>query len=43
MWHVKCDMWWEVNILPKFKLSSSNGLGVMMFEDTHLLSDMFNL
>ena len=29
--HVTHDMLWEVNIVPKFKLSSSDGLGVIMF------------
>ena len=30
MWHLTCDMWWGVNILSKFELSSSHGLGVIM-------------
>ena len=29
--HVTHDTWCGVNVLSKFKLSSSNGLGVMMF------------
>ena len=29
-WHVTCDTWWGVNILSKFQLPSSNGLGSMM-------------
>ena len=38
MWHVTCDMWhgtpdrwWEVNILSKFQVPSSYGLGVKIF------------
>ena len=31
MWHVTPDTWCGVNILSKFHLSSSNGLGLMMF------------
>ena len=52
-WHMTCDMWhmthyiWcEVNILSKFQLSGSNGLGIMMLWIsggkgwlTHSLSD----
>ena len=30
MWQVTHDTWCGVNILSKFKLSSSNGLGYMM-------------
>jgi hypothetical protein len=30
-WHVKPDSWLVVNILSRFQVSSSNGLGVMMF------------
>ena len=32
-WHMTHDMWqwWGVNILSKFQLSSSHGLGVMIF------------
>ena len=30
MWHMTCDTCWGVNILSKFQLSSSNGLGVML-------------
>ena len=29
-WHVTCDTWWRVNILLKFQVPSSNGLGFMM-------------
>ena len=29
-WHVTCDTWWGVNILSKFQLPSSNGLGFMI-------------
>ena len=31
MWQVRPDTWRGVNILSKFQLSSSYGLGVMMF------------
>ena len=31
MWHVTCDMWREVNILSKFQVPSSYGLGVKVF------------
>ena len=30
-WHLTHEIWWEVNILSKCQLSSSYGLGVMMF------------
>ena len=30
MWHLTYDTWWGVNILSKFQLPSSYGLGVMM-------------
>ena len=30
-WHMSFTMWWELNILSKFKLPSSFDLGVMMF------------
>ena len=30
MWHVTYDTWWGVNILSKFQLPSSYGLGVMI-------------
>ena len=30
-WHLTCDTWWGVNILLKLQLSSSYGLGIMMF------------
>ena len=29
-WHLPSDTWWGVNILSKFKLSSSDGLSVLM-------------
>ena len=31
IWHMKHDRWREVNIPSKFQLSSSYGLGVMLF------------
>ena len=31
MWHMICDMGWVVNIISKFHLPSSYGLGAMMF------------
>ena len=30
-WHMTCDTWWGVNILLKFQLPSSYGLGLIMF------------
>ena len=30
-WHLTCDMWWDMNILSKYQLPSSYGLGVMLF------------
>ena len=30
-WHLTCDTWWGVNILSTFQLSTSFGLGVMVF------------
>ena len=30
-WHVPCDTWWGVNILSKFQLSSSYGLGKTVY------------
>ena len=29
-WHLTCDMWWGVNILSKYQLPSSYGLGFTM-------------
>ena len=29
--HLTCDTWWGVNIISKCQLSSSQGLGAMMF------------
>ena len=31
MLHVTCNMWWGVNILSKFQLHSSYGLGETVF------------
>ena len=33
MWHMSCDTWWGVNILSKFQLSSSYGLGKIKARD----------
>ena len=30
-WHMTFDKWWGVNVLSKFQLPSSNGLGSIMF------------
>ena len=41
MGHVTCDKWEEVNLLSKFQLPSSYGLGIWFFEDiftTHLIN-----
>ena len=44
-WQVTRDTWWGVNILSKFQLPSSNGLGFMMswrWRGKGWLSDLIN-
>ena len=45
MWHMTCDRWEEVNLLSKFRLPSSYGLGVKLFGryfQKGWLADWFN-
>ena len=36
-WHLTCDTWWGVNILSRFQLPSSNGLGYIINRDSSFL------
>ena len=42
MWHVKCDTRLVVMIVLKFQVPSSNGLGVMVFEDLEEKDEWIN-